>query len=78
MWQQDAPLCPQLYLYSGADDLIPDEDVERHMQRQAERVRAFAHIVRSPAGRGCLAAVSCGKTPREAQQGKPPVSPTWS
>lgn len=40
MWQQDAPLCPQLYLYSGADDLIPDADVERHMQRQAERVRA--------------------------------------
>jgi hypothetical protein len=61
--EKDAPLCPQLYLYSGADDLIPDADVERHMQRQEERVRAFAsrrpHTASS--NRGCLAAVGCSK-----------------
>ncbi|GAB4814112.1 hypothetical protein N2152v2_001158 [Parachlorella kessleri] len=34
----ESPLCPQLYLYSEADTLIPQEDVRFWMQKQASGV----------------------------------------
>eukprot|EP00798_Chlamydomonas_sp_ICE-L_P023313 gene23313-30553_t len=34
-WYNRAPFCPQLYLYSDADPLIPASEVERYMKIQA-------------------------------------------
>ena len=36
-WYNLAPMCPQLYLYSEADPLVPPADVERYMAIQASR-----------------------------------------
>jgi hypothetical protein len=33
-WYNLAPVCPQLYLYSDADPLVPASDVERYMAVQ--------------------------------------------
>lgn len=33
-WYNLAPACPQLYLYSDADAIVPREEVERYMQVQ--------------------------------------------
>ncbi len=37
-WYNLAPVCPQLYLYSDADPLVPPGDVEKYMEIQV-RVR---------------------------------------
>jgi hypothetical protein len=33
-WYEMAPACPQLYLYSSADPIVPAQDVERYMKIQ--------------------------------------------
>ena len=43
-WALSAPLCPQLYLYSSKDALIPHTHVESFMAQQAARgVAVDAH-----------------------------------
>eukprot|EP00887_Chlorella_sp_A99_P002247 scaffold10.g2247.t1 len=43
-WQSEVPPCPQLYLYSRADPLIPPQHVELFMaQQEARGVEVHAH-----------------------------------
>ncbi|PSC72029.1 transmembrane 53 [Micractinium conductrix] len=42
-WQHSVPPCPQLYLYSKADALIPYQHIERFMDQQAAHSTSVLH-----------------------------------
>ena len=49
-WQVEAPPCPQLYLYSSSDALIPHQHIELFMAQQAARgAEVQAHCWRDSA-----------------------------
>eukprot|EP00884_Botryococcus_braunii_P020862 jgi/Botrbrau1/745/Bobra.0181s0004.1 len=44
-WETTAPICPQLFLYSAADALIPTSEVQRFMRIQEARgARVTSHL----------------------------------
>ena len=46
-WTNRAPSCPQLYLYSDSDPLVPQEGVEDFMRAQSDRgVEVEGHMFR--------------------------------